>query len=41
MLGSLISWLGSLFGLGPTTPPAPCVPEPPFDGCFPSDWIGL
>lgn len=40
MFGSFWNWLGSLFGGGAPTPP-PCVPDPPFDGCIPSGWIGL
>ena len=36
----IIDWIVSI--LFPTPAPAPeCVPEPPFDGCFPADWIGM
>lgn len=43
MFGSFFNWLAALLGGGSTAPvpPVPCVPEPPFDACFPSDWIGL
>ena len=36
-----MSLLSLFFSLLPGRPPATCVAEPPFDGCFPSGWIGL
>lgn len=43
MFGSFFNWLAALFEGSSSVPvrPVPCIPEAPFDGCLPSNWIGI